>query len=101
MALLKIDGFNHVLRSLPLLVLRILGSHHRAARSGIFRCRIGSYLDIHAQTDLGLKRYVKVVSTCLAFLAKRPLHLPGIELDGGIRIIKRGSYYCCNGKNSY
>jgi uncharacterized protein (UPF0305 family) len=66
-----------------------------------FQHRIDSYLNIYVPDDVDLKTYVKGISTYLAFIAKRPLHPPGLEFANGARIIKKGNSYYCSGKRQF
>jgi uncharacterized protein (UPF0305 family) len=66
-----------------------------------FQHRIDYYLDTYAPDDSDLKTYITGISTYLAFIAKRPLHPPGLEFDNGFRIVKKGSSYYCDGKKQF
>ena len=59
------------------------------------------YLDRYAPGNRELKTYVTAISLYLAFIARRPLHPPGVELSQGIRITKREDAYLCTGKARY
>jgi uncharacterized protein (UPF0305 family) len=66
-----------------------------------FRQRIGHYLDTYAPGDLDFKMYITGISLYLAFIAKRPLHPPGLESGNGPRIVKKGNSYYCSGKRQF
>lgn len=63
-----------------------------------FRELIDRYMDTYAPGNEGLKTYVRTVSTYLAFIARRPLHPPGMKFSGGRSIESRGGYWHCPGK---
>lgn len=56
------------------------------------------YLDRYAPGNRELKTYVTAISLYLVFIARKPLHPPGVEFSQGIRIIKREGAYICTGK---
>ena len=66
-----------------------------------FQHRIDSYLNTYVPDDADLQTYIKGISTYLAFIAKKPLHPPGLEFDNGARIIKKDSFYYCSGKRQF
>jgi|GEM_PF-494577 len=59
------------------------------------------YLDRQAPGNCELKTYVTAISLYLVFVARRPLHPPGMELPQGSRITKRENSYVCTGKARY
>ncbi len=59
---------------------------------------LDKYFDTYAHGKTDLKRYVSNVSLYLTFIAKRPLHPPGVQFSDEIRIVKKGDYYYCSGK---
>jgi uncharacterized protein (UPF0305 family) len=63
--------------------------------------RIDHYLNIHAPNDADLKQYIKGISTYLVFIAKKPLHPPGLKFDNGAEITKKGDLYYCDGKRMF
>ncbi len=60
-----------------------------------FRSRIDSYMDQYAPGQPDLRRYIRAVSTYLAFIAGKPLHPPGMVTAGGQSIVGRGGDYFC------
>ena len=65
------------------------------SRSRDFVFRIDRYMEENAPDQPDLARYVRMVSIYLAFIAKKPLHPPGMVLSDGRSIAsKHGNYYC-------
>ena len=60
-----------------------------------FIFRINRYMDENAPGQENFKRYIRIISTYLAFIAKKSLHPPGMVMSEGIGIAYRnGKYYC-------
>lgn len=60
-----------------------------------FTYRINCYMDENAPGQPNLKRYVRIISLYLTFIAKKPLHPPGMVMSKGSMIInKSGKFYC-------
>lgn len=60
-----------------------------------FTFRIDRYMDENAPGQENFKRYIRLISTYLAFIAKKSLHPPGMVISEGIEIAYRnGEYYC-------
>jgi uncharacterized protein (UPF0305 family) len=60
-----------------------------------FVFRIDRYMEENAPDQPDLARYVRLVSIYLAFIAKKPLHPPGMVLSDGRPIVnKHGKYFC-------
>lgn len=56
---------------------------------------IDKYLDESAPGQEDLKSYVRMISIYLTFIAKKPLHPPGMTFAGGQRIVEKdGMCYC-------
>ncbi len=53
------------------------------SRLADFRERIDRYMDDHGPGDQEFKAYVRIVSTYLAFVVRRPLHPPGMVIFRG------------------
>lgn len=66
-----------------------------------FQLHIGHYLDTYAPGESDLKVYITGISVYLAFIAKRPLHPPGLESGNGPHIVKNGNSYYCSGKRLF
>jgi uncharacterized protein (UPF0305 family) len=59
------------------------------------------YLTTYAPGKADLKCYVSNISLYLTFIAKRPLHPPGVPFSDEIRIVKNGDFYYCSGKKQF
>jgi hypothetical protein len=66
-----------------------------------FESALDGYFDTYAPGKTDLKRYVSNISLYLTFIAKRPLHPPGVPLSDEIRIVKNGDFYYCSGKKQF
>jgi uncharacterized protein (UPF0305 family) len=65
-----------------------------------FSSRLDAYLDKNAQGQTDLKKYIRVVSLYLTFIAEKPLHPPGMVMRGIDRGISRDGKYFCFGPRS-
>lgn len=66
-----------------------------------FTLRINQYMDENAPDQTDLKKYIRIISTYLAFIAKRPLHPPGMVINDNKRIFRKGNNYFCPVKSKY
>jgi uncharacterized protein (UPF0305 family) len=64
-----------------------------------FTFRINKYMDENAPGQDALKRYVRLVSTYLTFIAKQPLHPPGMIMGGEHKIVGKDNKFYCPVKN--
>ena len=60
--------------------------------------RIDHYFKLYAPDDEEFKKFTKIISIYLTFIAEKPLHPPGIEFSDGTRVHKEGYIYYCTGK---
>jgi uncharacterized protein (UPF0305 family) len=66
-----------------------------------FILRINQYMDEKAPNQTDLKEYIRIISTYLTFIAKKPLHPPRMIVDGNKKIFKKGDNYFCPMKSKY
>lgn len=66
-----------------------------------FMLRINQYMDENAPNQTDLKEYIRIICTYLTFIAKKPLHPPGMIVDGNRKISKKGDNYFCPMKSKY
>jgi len=66
-----------------------------------FENALNRYLDIYAPGKKDLKCYVLNISLYLTFIAKKPLHPPGVQFSDDIHIVKDGDFYYCSGKRRF
>ncbi|WMW25142.1 DUF2115 family protein [Methanolobus sediminis] len=60
-----------------------------------FTFRINKYMDGYAPGQRDLKEYTRIISTYLTFIAKEPLHPPGMYVNENQTIFENnGAYYC-------
>ncbi|MGB9979088.1 DUF2115 family protein [Methanobacterium sp.] len=60
--------------------------------------RIDHYFILYAHNDEEFKEFIKAISIYLTFIAKKPLHPPGIVFSNGIEVYKKDGIYYCAGK---
>lgn len=66
-----------------------------AGKLNDFIWRIDRYMEENAPDQPDLKRYIRLISTYLTFIVKKPLHPPGMVLTVGQSIVGRdGDYFC-------
>ncbi|MGZ7048393.1 MAG: DUF2115 family protein [Methanobacterium sp.] len=63
-----------------------------------FEMRIDCYFNLFAP-DEEFKEFIKNISLYLTFIAKKPLHPPGIVFSNGSRVYKKQDIYYCTGKS--
>jgi uncharacterized protein (UPF0305 family) len=66
-----------------------------------FKSRIDQYFKLYAPDDEEFKEFIKLISIYLTFIAKKPLHPPGIRFSKGATVYKRGNVYYCTGKSVF
>jgi len=66
-----------------------------------FTRRIDKYLDKHAPGQDDLKRYIQIVSAYLTFIARKPLHPPGMIFEDGHKIVVKDNKFYCPEKNKH
>jgi uncharacterized protein (UPF0305 family) len=72
-----------------------------AADLADFRERIDRYMSAHVPGNEGFKDYIGTISVYLVFIARRPLHPPGMKFSGGKEIVLAGGIWRCPGKKKY
>ncbi len=88
---------------LEILSLDRVESDHRIDRHELedFTSKIEQYMDAQAPGQDQLKKYVRIISTYLVFIAKRPLHSADIAFFGSLKIVKKNNTYYCPAKSVY
>ena len=66
-----------------------------------FTLRINQYMDGNAPDQTDLKKYTRIICTYLTFIAKKPLHPPGMIVDDNRKIFRKGNNYFCPVKSKY
>lgn len=62
---------------------------------------INGYMDKYAPGQEDFKDYIRILNLYRTFVAKMPLHPPGMLLPGGHKIYKKGKDYFCTAKQQY
>jgi uncharacterized protein (UPF0305 family) len=76
------------------------GTVDDAALAG-FRELIDRYMDTNAPDDAAFKDYVRTVAVYLAFIARLPLHPPGMRFAGDKEIVLVEGTWRCPGKREF
>jgi uncharacterized protein (UPF0305 family) len=63
--------------------------------------RIDHYFSLYAPDDEDFKEFINAISIYLTFVAKKPLHPPGIIFSNGKRVYKKDDVYYCTGKSIF
>jgi uncharacterized protein (UPF0305 family) len=66
-----------------------------------FTFRINKYMDENAPRQRDLKEYTHIISTYLTFIAKEPLHPPGMYVNENQTIFENGGIYYCPAKSKH
>lgn len=65
------------------------------------KMRIDHYFSLYAPEDKSFREFIKIISTYLVFVAKKPLHPPGTVFKDGSRVYKGKDRYICTGKRKF
>ncbi len=63
--------------------------------------RIDNYFSLYASDDVEFREFIKYISIYLTFIAKKPLHPPGIHFSNGTTVYKKDNNYYCTGKRLF
>jgi uncharacterized protein (UPF0305 family) len=66
-----------------------------------FTFRISKYMDEYAPDQRYLKEYTRIISTYLTFIAKEPLHPPGMYVNEDQTIFENDGVYYCPAKSKH
>ncbi|TWH51923.1 DUF2115 family protein [Sporomusa sp. KB1] len=66
-----------------------------------FTLRINQYMDDHIPDQPDFKEYIRIISTYLTFVARKPLHPPGMLFSDNQKIIEQDNNYYCPAKSKY
>jgi uncharacterized protein (UPF0305 family) len=58
-------------------------------------------MDEYAPNQRDLKEYTRIISTYLTFIAKEPLHPPGMYVNENQTIFENNGIYYCPAKNKH
>lgn len=62
---------------------------------------INQYFDLHTTDDKDFREFIKIISIYLTFIAKKPLHPPGIIFSNGATVFRQNDSYYCTGKDVF
>ena len=66
-----------------------------------FKARIDNYFDTYAPNQEEFKEFIRIISIYLSFIAKKPLHPPGIKFSNGFGVYLEGDSYYCSAKKVF
>jgi uncharacterized protein (UPF0305 family) len=66
-----------------------------------FNESVDHYFKLNAPGNDEFKEFIKIISVYLTFIAKKPLHPPGIIFSNGARVFQRGNTFYCTGKEIF
>ena len=66
-----------------------------------FKMCIDNYFDLYAPDDKEFREFIKIISIYLTFIAKKPLHPPGILFSNGATVYQSEDSYHCTGKSDF
>jgi uncharacterized protein (UPF0305 family) len=66
-----------------------------------FKHSIDHYFSLYAPDDDEFKEFIKIISLYLTYIAKKPLHPPGIIFSNGSKVYQSDESYFCTGKNIF
>jgi uncharacterized protein (UPF0305 family) len=66
-----------------------------------FKLSIDYYFSLYASDDEEFRDFIKIISLYLTYIAKKPLHPPGIIFSNGSKVYQSEDCYFCTGKNIF
>ncbi len=66
-----------------------------------FKMSIDHYFSIYVPDDQEFREFIKIISLYLTYIAKKPLHPPGIVFSNGSKVYQRDGNYFCTGKSIF
>jgi uncharacterized protein (UPF0305 family) len=66
-----------------------------------FKKSIDHYFSLYAPNDEEFKEFIKIISLYLTYIAKKPLHPPGIIFSNGSKVYQNMGSFVCTGKNIF
>jgi uncharacterized protein (UPF0305 family) len=66
-----------------------------------FKLSIDHYFSLYASDDEEFRDFIKIISLYLTYIAKKPLHPPGIIFSNGSKVYQSEDCYFCTGKNIF
>jgi uncharacterized protein (UPF0305 family) len=96
-SLYNLENFNEIMN------FSFAGSDHEVDEEILdeFTECISQYFNRYAPDDEDFKEFIKIISIYLTFIAKKPLHPPGIIFSNGATVFKQNNSYYCTGKDVF
>ena len=93
----NLENFNEINRSI------LKGNDYEIDEKELkdFRQSIDHYFSLYAPNDKEFKEFIKIISLYLTYIAKKPLHPPGIIFSNGSKVYQSDDSYFCSGKNIF
>ena len=66
-----------------------------------FKLSIDHYFSLYAPDNEEFREFIKIISLYLTYIAKKPLHPPGITFSNGSKVYQREDIYFCTGKKIF
>ena len=66
-----------------------------------FKLSIDHYFSLYAPDDIEFREFIKIISLYLTYIAKKPLHPPGIIFSNGKKVYQSEGCYFCTGKTIF
>jgi uncharacterized protein (UPF0305 family) len=97
MSLYNLENFNEIMNS------SFTGSDDKVDEKTLYdfiEC-MNQYFNLHNSDDEDFKEFIKIISIYLTFIAKKPLHPPGIIFSNGATVFIQNNSYYCTGKDVF
>lgn len=62
---------------------------------------IDHFFALYSPEDTEFREFIKLISTYLIFVVKKPLHPPGVKFSNEAEVYRRGDSYYCTAKNYF
>ena len=66
-----------------------------------FKLSIDHYFSLYAPDNEEFREFIKIISLYLTYIAKKPLHPPGIRFSNGSKVYQSEGIYFCTGKKIF
>jgi uncharacterized protein (UPF0305 family) len=66
-----------------------------------FKQSIDHYFSLYAPDDEEFREFIKIISLYLTYIAKKPLHPPGLVFSNGSKVYQSDKSYYCTGKTIF
>jgi len=66
-----------------------------------FKESVDHFFKLYAPEDVQFREFIKIISIFLTFIAKKPLHPPGIIFSNSATVYQNGNLFYCTGKRIF